>query len=161
MEEYTAAAVATLIEEETYSSLEAMLREGARRMLQAALEMEVDPYIEQCQAQRDGLGHRLVVRNGRHRACEVVTGVGKIPIRQPRVADRRADHHFTSAILPPYLRRTPSIDALIPAKGCPPHSFPRRCVRFWARAYPGYRRPISSGSKHFGTTNTSRGVGGI
>ena len=127
MEEYTAAAVATLIEEETYSSLEAMLREGARRMLQAALEMEVDPYIEQCQAQRDGSGQRLVVRNGRHRAREVVTGVGKIPIRQPRVADRRADHHFTSAILPPYLRRTPSIDALIPAlylKGVSTAQFP-------------------------------------
>ena len=127
MEEYTAAAVATLIEEETYSSLEAMLREGARRMLQAALEMEVDTYIERCKEQRDGSGQRLVVRNGRHRAREVVTGVGKIPIRQPRVADRRADHHFTSAILPPYLRRTPSIDALIPAlylKGVSTAQFP-------------------------------------
>lgn len=81
MEEYTAAEVATLIEEETHSSLEAMLREGARRMLQAALEMEVEAYIERCKEQRDGSGHRLVVRNGRHRAREVVTGVGKIPIR--------------------------------------------------------------------------------
>ena len=114
MKEYTAAEVATLIEAETQSSLEAMLREGARRMLPAALEMEGDAYIAQCQGQRDGLGQRLVVRKGRHRAREVVTGVGKIPIRQPRVDDQRAEHHFASAILPPYLRRTPSVDALIP-----------------------------------------------
>ena len=127
MQEYTAAEVATLIEEETQSSLEAMLREGARRMLQAALELEVDAYIERCKAQRDASGHQLVVRNGSHPAREVVTGVGKIPIRQPRVHDRRAEHHFTSAILPPYLRRTPSINALIPAlylKGVSTAQFP-------------------------------------
>ena len=119
--------MATLIEEETHSSLEAMLREGARRMLQSALEMEVEAYIERCQAQRDGEGQRLVVRNGHHRTREVVTGVGKIAIRQPRIHDRRAEHHFTSAILPPYLRRTPSIDALIPAlylKGVSTSQFP-------------------------------------
>ena len=127
MQEYTAAEVATLIQEETQRSLEAMLREGARRMLQSALELEVDAYIERCKEQRDGSGHQLVVRNGRHPAREVVTGVGKIPIRQPRVHDRRAEHHFTSAILPPYLRRTPSIDALIPAlylKGVSTSQFP-------------------------------------
>ena len=127
MQEYTAAEVATLLEAETQSSLEAMLREGARRMLQAALELEVEAYIERNKAQRDGSGHQLVVRNGRHRAREVVTGVGKVPIRQPRVHDRRAEHHFTSAILPPYLRRSPSIDALIPAlylKGVSTAQFP-------------------------------------
>ena len=67
------------------------------------------------------------MRNGHHRERTLVTGVGPISIRQPRVQDRRVDHQFTSAILPPYLRRTPSIDALIPAlylKGVSTSQFP-------------------------------------
>ena len=129
MPEYTAVDVTALIEEETQSSLESMLRDGARRMLQAALEMEVSAYLEASKAQRDAAGHQAVVRNGHHRERTLVTGVGPISIRQPRVQDRRVDHQFTSAILPPYLRRTPSIDALIPAlylKAFRPLSFPTR-----------------------------------
>ena len=75
----------------------------------------------------DGEGHRQVVRNGSHRRRELVSGLGKLALRQPRVADRREGQHFTSAILPPYLRRTPSIDALIPAlylKGLSTSCFP-------------------------------------
>ena len=127
MEEYTPIAVESLIRSEVEDSLEAMLRSGARRMLQTALEMEVASYLEQCKGDRDEKGHRQVVRNGHHRERELVTGVGKIPIRQPRVNDRRLDSQFTSAILPRYMRRTPSIDALIPAlylKGVSTSQFP-------------------------------------
>ena len=127
MEEYTAVEVTALIEEATQSSLEEMLREGARRMLQTALELEVSAYIDGCKEQRTAAGHQAVVRNGHHRERSLVTGVGPIPIRQPRVQDRRLDQQFTSAILPPYLRRTPSIDALIPAlylKGVSTSQFP-------------------------------------
>ena len=128
MQEYSPTQVKTLIEETVENSLEGMLREGARRMLQAALEMEVATYIEQCKGQVDENGYRQVVRNGHHAPRAVVTGVGPIPVRQPRVHDRRADHQFSSAILPPYLRRTPSIDALIPAlylKGVSTSQFPQ------------------------------------
>ena len=89
--------------------------------------MEVSAYLEASKAQRDTTGHQAVVRNGHHRERTLVTGVGPISIRPPRVQDRRADHQFTSAILPPYLRRTPSIDALIPAlylKGVSTSQFP-------------------------------------
>ena len=89
--------------------------------------MEVSAYLEASKAQRDAAGHQAVVRNGQHRERTLVTGVGPISIRQPRVQDRRVDHQFTSAILPPYLRRTPSIDALIPAlylKGVSTSQFP-------------------------------------
>ena len=68
-----------------------------------------------------------MVRNGYHQKRELVTGVGKVPVRQPRVHDRRPEEHFTSVILPPYLRRTPSIDALIPLlylKGISTNAFP-------------------------------------
>jgi putative transposase len=127
MEEYTAVEVSALIEEETQNGLETMLREGARRMLQAALELEVSAYLEVSKSQQDAVGHQVVVRNGHHRERTLVTGVGPISIRQPRVQDRRVDHQFTSAILPPYLRRTPSIDELIPAlylKGVSTSQFP-------------------------------------
>lgn len=127
MQEYSPTQVQTLIEETVENSLEGLLREGARRMLQVALDMEVATYIEQCKEQVDANGHRQVVRNGHHVPREVVTGVGPLPIRQPRIHDRRPDQHFTSAILPPYLRRTPSIDALIPAlylKGVSTSQFP-------------------------------------
>jgi|TARA_Y100000310_G_scaffold178813_1_gene178763 transposase-like protein len=127
MLEYTPQDVETIVKNELNQSLETLLREGARRMLQAALEMEVDQYVSQCQAQRDQNGHRQVVRNGHHPERELVSGVGKIPVRQPRVDDRRPDRRFTSAILPKYMRRLPSIDQLIPAlylKGVSTSSFP-------------------------------------
>ena len=127
MAEYTASTVERLTREVLQSSLEETLREGARKMLQVALELEVDTYIERHQSQVDSEGHRQVVRNGSHPQRELVTGLGKLALRQPRVADRREGQHFTSAILPPYLRRTPSIDALIPAlylKGLSTSCFP-------------------------------------
>ena len=127
MAEYTASMVQQLTQEVLQSSLEEMLREGARKMLQVALELEVDIYIERHRSQVDGEGHRQVVRNGSHPRRELISGLGKLALRQPRVADRREGQHFTSAILPPYLRRTPSVDALIPAlylKGLSTSCFP-------------------------------------
>ena len=109
------------------SALETILREGGRRLLQEALELEVQQYIERFQQLKSESGQGLVVRNGYHQERELVTGAGKVPVRQPRVHDRRPTEHFTSAILPPYLRRTPSIDALIPAlylKGVSTSAFP-------------------------------------
>ena len=96
------------------SVLDEIVREGARRMLQAAIEEEVAAYIDTHQVLRDEHGHRLVVRNGHMPEREVLTGAGPLTVKKPRIDDRREGQRFTSAILPPYLRRTPSIDALIP-----------------------------------------------
>ncbi len=95
-------------------ALDALLREGARRMLEATIRNEVQEYIELHEHERDERGHRLVVRNGTLPERELVTGVGPVRIQQPRVHDRRAGHRFTSKILPPFMRRVPSVDALIP-----------------------------------------------
>jgi transposase-like protein len=97
------------------TALEDVLREGARRMLMSAIENEVNVYIETHAGQVDENGHRQVVRNGFHPERELVTGIGPVPIRQPRVHDQREGHEFSSQILPKYMRRVPSIDALIPA----------------------------------------------
>ena len=127
MRQYTGAEVETIVKDEVTLSLEALIRVGARRMLQAALDFEVEAYVENLQDEKDERGHRQVVRNGSHKPRELITGVGHLEIRQPRVHDRREDKTFSSAILPRYMRRAPSIDALIPAlylKGVSTSSFP-------------------------------------
>jgi len=83
-------------------------------MLQTAVENEVAEYITQHAEVRDEAGRRAVVRNGHLPERELVTGVGPVPVKQPRVRDRRDGQRFTSKILPPFMRRVPSIDALIP-----------------------------------------------
>ena len=96
------------------SALEEILRTGARQMLETAIESEVADYISRFTEVVDDQGHRMVVRNGHLPERDLVTGVGPIAVRQPRVNDRRLGQKFTSQILPPFLRRLPSIDALIP-----------------------------------------------
>lgn len=97
------------------SALDELLRAGAQRMLQTAIEAEVSAYVEQHQASVTADGHRLVVRNGHLPERALQTGLGPVRLAQPRVDDRRAGQKFSSRILPPYLRRVPSLDALIPA----------------------------------------------
>jgi transposase-like protein len=103
------------VEKELRSSLDDLLREGARRMLQSAIEVEVAEHIDRHKEIRDDAGHRLVVRNGSLPGRDILSGVGPLRVKQPRVHDRREGHRFTSNILPPFMRRVPSIDALIPA----------------------------------------------
>lgn len=96
-----------------------ILRQGAQQMLAMAVENEVGEYIGEYQHVRDANGRRLVVRNGHLPARVIQTGIGLVEVEQPRVNDKRIDEdgqpkRFSSKILPPYLRRTKSIDELIP-----------------------------------------------
>lgn len=103
---------------ETRSPLDDLVRQGARKMLQAALEDEVQSFLVGHAARIDDQGRRLVVRNGHLPAREIVTGAGPLEIHQPRVRDKSANPdervHFSSSILPPYLRKSKSIEELIP-----------------------------------------------
>lgn len=99
--------------------LQELLRNGARDMLAKAIEQEVQDYLDAHAKALDEHGHRLVVRNGYKDERTIQTGLGDIPVRQPRVNDKRTDENgqrcrFTSQILPPYLRRTRSVEELIP-----------------------------------------------
>jgi putative transposase len=94
--------------------LDALVREGARRMLVAALRAEVDEYVAQHADRRDAAGHALVVRNGVAEPRTVTTAAGELEIRAPRVHDRREGHRFTSAILPPWARRSPKVTEVLP-----------------------------------------------
>lgn len=94
-----------------------ILREGAQQMLATAIEAEVAAWIDGHAHFTDEAGYRQVVRNGYHNQRNITTGLGQLEVRQPRVHDRRPENdreQFTSKILPPYLRKTRSIEALIP-----------------------------------------------
>jgi transposase-like protein len=102
------------------SLIDEIVREGARRMLAQALKAEVEAYIAQFTAERGEDGRRLVVRNGYHQSREVLTSAGAIEVTAPRVNDKRADPasgermRFSSAILPPWARKTPKITEVLP-----------------------------------------------
>jgi putative transposase len=94
-----------------------ILHTGAQQMLATAIEAEVTEWIDRHAHLTDERGHRQVVRNGYHHPRKITTGLGQLDVQQPRVHDRRPDSErekFTSKILPPYLRKTKSIEELVP-----------------------------------------------
>ena len=100
--------------------LDAIVAEGARRMLAAALEAEVDAYVSSFVGELDEHGRRLVVRNGHAEARSLVTGAGPLLVQAPRVDDRRVDEvtgerrRFASSILPPWARKSPKVAEVLP-----------------------------------------------
>jgi putative transposase len=97
--------------------LTSILRDGAQQLLTKAIEAEVAEWIEAHRHSRDERGHRQVVRNGHLPERTLMTGVGPVSVKQPRVLDRRPAEEaepFSSKILPPYLRKTKSIEELVP-----------------------------------------------
>jgi len=102
------------LQTETRLTLDQLVQQGAKRMLAAALAAEVDAYIQQHQGERDEAGLAQVVRNGNSRERTIRTGAGVLKIAAPRVNDKREGQKFTSAILPPYMRRTPRLEEAIP-----------------------------------------------
>ena len=109
-----------------------ILRHGAQQMLASAIETEVAEYIDAHAHSKDENGQRQVVRNGHMSRRSILTSLGPIEVTRPRVNDKRVDAagnrmRFTSAILPPYLRRTKAIDELVPwlyLKGISTGDFP-------------------------------------
>lgn len=98
--------------------LDEIVRKGATEMLQKALEIEVNLFLERYQYILDDKGNRQVIRNGRGRPRKIVTGAGQLEVETPRVDDRVLAIHreprFRSSIVPPYLRRTKNVDELLP-----------------------------------------------
>ena len=97
--------------------LDELLAEGARRMLAQAIEAEESGYLEARCGVVDEEGRRLVVRNGSLPSRTIQTPLGDMPVAQPRVRDRRPvgeRETFSPKVLPPYLRKTKSVEDLIP-----------------------------------------------
>ncbi|MBA3865235.1 MAG: IS256 family transposase [Solirubrobacterales bacterium] len=105
--------------EQAALTLDDLAREGARRMIVAALEAEVSEYVTSFTEELDENGKRLVVRNGRARERRLTVGSGTVGVRAPRVNDKRVDgegerQKFSSQILPAYARRSPKVTDLLP-----------------------------------------------
>ncbi len=102
------------------SLLDELARDGARQMLAAALLAEVAAYVEAHAGEVDQDGRRLVVRNGFHEPREVATAAGAVPVRAPRVNDKRIDEttgerkRFSSAILSAWARKSPGVAEVLP-----------------------------------------------
>jgi putative transposase len=103
---------------EARSALDDIIREGARKLLQTAIETEVDDFVAHHADRRDAHGKRLVVRNGYLPSRELLSGAGILQVKQPRVRDNASTSEdrvfFSPSVLPPYLRRSKSVDELIP-----------------------------------------------
>lgn len=155
--------------------LDEVVRIGAQKMLMAALDAEVEEFVAGYGQGLDGAGKQAVVRNGYLPGRTVITGVGPITVQQPRVDDRRirgaaGEPVFSSAILPKYLRRIPSIDNLVPVlylKGLSAGDFPQalgailgdnvkglsattvvRLKEQWEREYEAWSRRDLSGKRY-------------
>jgi transposase-like protein len=151
-------------------SLDELAREGARRMIAAALELEVEQYIGRLRHLRDDNGHALVVRNGKAKPRTVSLGAGPVELQAPRINDRRSDHRFTSKILPPYMRRSPRLNDALPLlylRGLSTGDFEEaipallgaeaagfsastitRLLRVWQQEYEGWRKRPLTGKEY-------------
>jgi putative transposase len=122
-----------------------VLRTGARKLLTEALEAEIENFLSQYRALRDNQSRQRVVRNGYLPEREIQTGIGPITAKVPRARDRQPDHEsepirFTSSLLPPYLRKTKSMEELIPwlyLKGISTGDFTEALAALVGKGAPG------------------------
>ena len=121
-------------------ALTEVLRRGAKELLQQAVEVEVAEAIAQYATLKDEQGRQRVVRNGYLPERSIQTGIGDVPVRAPRVRDRAGELKFSSSILPPYLRRTRSLEELLPwlyLKGLSSSDFSGALTALLGPAAPG------------------------
>ena len=100
--------------EDLLIDLDELCRAAAKEMLALALQGERRAYLDAHAENLDAAGCRMVVANGYARAREVMTGAGTVEVTAPRVDDRRDGERFSSAILPPYMRRSPKVTEVLP-----------------------------------------------
>ncbi len=129
-----------------------ILRSGARKLLAEALEAEIEDFLSQYRDLRDDRNHQRVVRNGYLPAREIQSGIGPIPVKMPRARDRQPHQgsepiRFTSSLLPPYLRKTRSMEDLIPwlyLKGVSTNDFSEALSALVGKEAPGLSAPTIS-----------------
>ena len=100
---------------ENADTLTELLRDGARTLLFEAVQAELAEFLSQYQAKRDERSRQCVVRNGYLPARSLLTGLGEVPIRVPKTRDRDGlGRQFRSTLLPPYIKRTKSVETVLP-----------------------------------------------
>jgi transposase-like protein len=128
-----------------------ILRNGARKLLAQALETEIEMFINQYKELADESGRQRIVRNGYLPEREIQTGIGPVSVKAPRVRDRQYQAnrriYFSSSILPPYLRKTKSMEQLIPwlyLKGISTGDFSEALLALVGKDAPGLSAPTIS-----------------
>jgi putative transposase len=129
-----------------------ILRSGARKLLTEALEAEIETFVSQYRDLKDDLNHQRVVRNGYLPERDVQTGIGPVPVKVPRARDRQPDQYsepirFTSSLLPRYMRKTRSMEELIPwlyLKGISTNDFTEALSALVGQDAPGLSAPTIS-----------------
>jgi putative transposase len=129
-----------------------VLRTGARKLLTEALEVEIEGFLSQYRDLRDNQDRQRVVRNGYLPGREIQTGIGPVAVKVPRARDRQPDHEsgpirFISSLLPPYLRKTRSMEELIPwlyLKGISTGDFSQALAALVGKDAPGLSAPTIS-----------------
>ena len=113
--------------------LTGVLREGARQLLDQAIKAEVAELLSHYQEEKTRCGQQRVVRNGYQPEREILTGIGKVAVKVPKVRSREGQPvSFQSSLVPPYIRKTATLEAAIPwlyLKGTPPV----KCRAHWKR----------------------------
>lgn len=126
--------------EEIRMSLDEIAREGARRMLISALEVEVEDYVEKFKDLRDEAGKRLVVRHGKAQTRRLTLGAGTVELQAPRVKNRMPGEKYFSRILPAYIRKSPKVESLLPIlylKGLSSSDFRSALAEFFGEGTSG------------------------
>ena len=101
--------------EENEDILTRMLRQGAQELISKAVQAELNHFLDQYQDVVDDQGRKSVVRNGYQPERKLMTGVGPVDIQVPKTRDKSGQGiHFRSELLPPYIKRTKSIETLLP-----------------------------------------------
>ncbi len=117
-----------------------VLRQGARELLAQAIKAEVAEFLGKYRGEQDKTGRARMVRNGYLPARTIQAGIGEVPVKAPRVRDRVGQIRFSSSILPAYLRRTKTIEELLPwlyLKGISTGGFSEALAALLGRDAPG------------------------
>jgi transposase-like protein len=142
-----------------------VLRNGARTLLGQAVEAEVAAWLSTHTDKLTDDGRRRLVRHGHLPEREIVTGIGAVAVRCPRVRDRVGEGgeriRFSSAILPPYARRSKSLEVLIPIlylKGISTGDFEEALIALLGKDAGGSLPRPSGGSRRPGRTSIRVGA---
>ncbi len=141
-------------------ALTEVLRTGARELLQQAVEAEVAEFVARYRELKDERGRQRVVRNGHLPERAIQTGIGEVAVKAPRVRDRAGELKFSSSILPPYLRRTRSLEELLPwlyLKGLSTGDFSSALTALLGKDAPGLSANTISRLKEVWKRSTSNG----
>ena len=151
--------------------LTGMLRQGAKDLITKAVQVELEAFLSRYQDVVDDQGRRSVVRNGYLPERDIMTGIGPVEIKVPKTRDKSGQGiHFRSELLPPYIKRTRSVETVLPwlylkgistgdfsealaallgkdAKGLSAGSI-SRLKQVWSQEYDGWRKRDLSKQKY-------------